>query len=133
MLLKPQKRCAFLFRSYPIVLGIGGTERYRWLEEVLEENHVYQILPVLYMKKPPWSLTLFFSKDAVLDYVQIPEKKDDKKKKYGSFTTKAGGVVKCSLCEGNHDLHDCNSFLQFDLQERSKCLFHNKLCYGCLS
>ena len=26
-----------------------------------------------------------------------------------------------------------NSFLQFDLQERSKWLFHNKLCYGCLS
>ena len=42
-------------------------------------------------------------------------------------------MVKCSLCEGNHDLDDCNSFLQFDLQERSKWLFHNKLCYGCLS
>ena len=46
---------------------------------------------------------------------------------------KGGEVVKCSLCEGNHDLDDCNSFLQFDLQERSKWLFHNKLCYGCLS
>ena len=42
-------------------------------------------------------------------------------------------MVKCSLCEGNHDLDDCNSFLQFDLQERSKWLFHNKLCYCCLS
>ena len=37
-----------------------------------------------------------------------------------------------ALCEGNHDLDDCNSFLQFDLQERRKWLFHNKLCYGCL-
>ena len=46
---------------------------------------------------------------------------------------KVGEVVKCSLCEGNHDLDDCNSFLQFDLQERSKWLFHNKLCYGCLN
>ena len=46
---------------------------------------------------------------------------------------KRGEVVKCSLCEGNHDLDDCNSFLQFDLQERGKWLFHNKLCYGCLS
>ena len=46
---------------------------------------------------------------------------------------KRGEVVKCSLCEGNHDLDDCNSFLQSDLQERSKWLFHNKLCYGCLS
>ena len=41
--------------------------------------------------------------------------------------------VKCSLREGNHNLDDCNSFLQFDLQKRSKWLFHNKLCYGCLS
>ena len=29
-------------------------------------------------------------------------------------------MVKCSLNEGNHDLDDCNSFLQFDLQEGSK-------------
>ena len=56
-----------------------------------------------------------FSKDAVLGYVQTPGKKHDKKKKYGSFATKGGEVVKCSLCEGNHDLDDCNSFLQFDL------------------
>ena len=42
-------------------------------------------------------------------------------------------MVKCSLYEGNHDLDGCNAFLQFDLQERSKWLFHNKLCYGCLS
>ena len=36
------------------------------------------------------------------------------------------------LCEADHDLEDCNSFLQFDLQGRSKW-FHNKLCYGCLN
>ena len=42
-------------------------------------------------------------------------------------------MVKCFLCERNHDLDDCNLFLQFDLQERSKWLFHNKLCYGCLN
>ena len=35
-----------------------------------------------------------FSKDAVLEYVQTPEKKHDKKKKYGSFATKGGEVVK---------------------------------------
>ena len=31
------------------------------------------------------------------------------------------------------DLDDCNSFLQFNLQERSMWLSHNKLCYGWLS
>ena len=46
---------------------------------------------------------------------------------------KKGEVIKCCLCEGNNDLDDCNLFLQLDLQERSKWLFHNKLCYGCLS
>ena len=42
-------------------------------------------------------------------------------------------MVKCCLYERNHDLDDCNSFLQFNLQERSKWLFHNKSCNGCLS
>ena len=62
MPLKPQKRSAFLLRSYQVALRISGTERHRWLEYVLLENHVYQILPVLYMKKPPWSMTLFFKR-----------------------------------------------------------------------
>ena len=33
-------------------------------------------------------------------------------------------MVKCSLFAGNHDLDDCNSFLQFDLQE-SSCFITN--------
>ena len=74
-----------------------------------------------------------FSKDAVMEHVQTPQKKHDKKKKYGSFSTKGREVVKCSLCEGNLNLDDCNSFLQFDIQKRSKWFFHNKLCSGCLS
>ena len=74
-----------------------------------------------------------FSKDAVQEYVQIPERNYDKKKRYGSFATKGGEVIKCALCEGSHNLDDCSTFLQFNLQERSKWLFHNKLCYGCLS
>ena len=83
-----------------------------------------------------------FSRDAVQEYVQTPDKRYDRKhdkkydrrNKYGNFATKGGEVeVKCSLCEGNHDLDDCSSFLQFELQERSKWLYNNKLCYGCLN
>ena len=74
-----------------------------------------------------------FSKDAVLEYIQTPEKKHDKNKKYENFAPKWGDVVKCSLCEGNHDLDDYNSFLHFDLQERSKWLFRTKLCYDFVS
>ena len=58
------------------------------------------------------------SKHALLEYVWTPERIHDKK--YRSFDTKGREVVKCSVCEGNYDLDDCNSFLQFDLQERSK-------------
>ena len=64
-----------------------------------------------------------FAKDAVLEYVQNPGEKHDKKNKSGSFATKWGQVVKCSLCEANHDLDYQNPFLQFDLQESSKWLF----------
>ena len=83
-----------------------------------------------------------FSRDAVQGYVQTPDKRYDRKhdkkydrrNNYGNFATKGGEVeVKCSLCEGNHDLDDCSSFLQFELQERSKWLYNNKLCYGCLN
>ena len=73
-----------------------------------------------------------FSKNAVLEYVQTPKKKHDKKKKYGIFATKVGEVVKCSVCEGNHDLDEGSTCLQFHLRERSKWLFYNKLCYGSL-
>ena len=132
MLLKPQKRSVLLFQSYLVALGIGGAERYRWLEEVLEENHVYQIFPVLYMKKPFWSMTLFFKRMLYWSIFKLLKEKK-KKNRYGSFATKEGEVVKCSLCEGNHDLDDCNSFSQFDLRKGTKRLFHSKLCYDCLS
>ena len=75
-----------------------------------------------------------FFKDAVLEYVQTPDKKkNNNKKKFGNVFKKRGEVVKGCLCEGHDDLDDCNSFLQFDLQERRKWLFQNNLCYLCLS
>ena len=121
---------AFLFRSCQVALGIDGTEKYRWLEENLEENHVYQILPLLYMK----SMTLFFLRMLYWSMFRLLiKKKNNNKKKFGNVFKKRGEVVKGCLCEGHDDLDDCNSFLQFDLQERRKWLFQNNLCYLCLS
>ena len=71
-----------------------------------------------------------FSKDAVLEYVQNAGEKHDKKNKCGSFATKWGQVVKCSLCEGNHDLDYQNPCLQFDLQESSKWLLLTIMILG---
>ena len=90
MLLKPHKHSAFLFRSYQVALGIYGTERYRWLEEILEKNHVYQILPVLYMKKPLWSMTLFFQRVMYWSVFRPPEIKTRKKKRNIEVLPKKG-------------------------------------------
>ena len=39
-----------------------------------------------------------FSRDAVQEYVQTPDKRYDRRNKYGNFATKGGEVeVKCSL------------------------------------
>ena len=39
----------------------------------------------------------------------------------------------CLLCDDKHDLDECKSFDEKDLQERRKFLFEHKLCYGCFS
>ena len=36
------------------------------------------------------------------------------------------------LLNENHDIEDCTYYLQQTMEERSKFLFKNKLCYGCL-
>ena len=79
-----------------------------------------------------------FSMDAVLEYLQTPQESKiiiikNKKRNIEVFLRKGENWLKCSLCEGYDDLDDYNSFLQFHLQERRKWLFHNKLCYVCLS
>ena len=41
-------------------------------------------------------------------------------------------VKVCPMCNENHDIEDCTYYLQKTMEERSKFLFKNKLCYGCL-
>ena len=116
-----------------LVSKLPGSLRDRWNRKVLVVRGSFGREPYLsdFASFVHEETTLvndpIISKDAVLEYVQTPEKKHDKNKKYGSFATSFD-----TLCEGNHDLDDCNSFLHFDLQERRKWLFYNKLCYGCL-
>ena len=66
-----------------------------------------------------------------------------KKKKLKNFVIKSsnsrlsGGdyrnkeAVKCHLCDGYHDLDDCDEYLKTPVEERSKFLAQKKLCYGC--
>ena len=113
MVLKLHKHSVFLFQSYVVALGIDETKMYRWLEEILEG-----ILSILYMKKTPWSMNLSFQSMLYRSMFRLLEG-NMIKKKYESFPKNGGELVKFSVCEGNDDLHDCNSLLQFNLQGRS--------------
>ena len=76
-----------------------------------------------------------FSREAVQEYVKHPEKKHNKHKTIGHFATHSTKKVFmiCPLCDGKHDLDECKSFKEIILQERSRFLFEQKLCYGCFS
>ena len=38
---------------------------------------------------------------------------------------------KCKMCNGQHDLDECKAFNDMTVEERSKFLSKQKLCYGC--
>ena len=75
------KHSTFLFQSYLVALGIDGTERYRWLEEILKGNHVYLILPVLFMKKTSSSMILSFRRMLYWSMFRLLKGKMKKKKR----------------------------------------------------
>ena len=90
-----------------------------------------------------------FSKEAVDQFVEQKEKqersrrqgglknyavlseenKPDKNKKQDDTSDNS----KCPACNTNnqHDLDDCKTFMSLSIEERSKFLYKNKLCYGC--
>ena len=39
----------------------------------------------------------------------------------------------CPFCDGKHNLDECKSFKEKDLQEKRRLLFDHKLSYGCSS
>ena len=80
-----------------------------------------------------------FSRNAIDKFSGI----EYKKKKLKNFAIKSsnsrlsGGdyrnkeAVKCHLCDGYHDLDECDEYLKKPVEERSKFLAQKKLCYGC--
>ena len=38
---------------------------------------------------------------------------------------------KCKICNGQHDLDECKTFNDMKVEEKSKFLSKQKLCYGC--
>ena len=36
------------------------------------------------------------------------------------------------MCEGQHDIEECTTILEQDVEDRSKTIYKKRLCYGCL-
>ena len=39
--------------------------------------------------------------------------------------------AKCFLCDGEHSLDQCPSFIDMKLDQRAKFIYHNRLCFAC--
>ena len=84
-----------------------------------------------------------FSREAISQYVNKPDKfnQQDKRKNVKSYLTETKIATeteevskrKCPACDKNHDLDACQLYLAKPIEERSKFLFKNKLCYGCVN
>ena len=84
-----------------------------------------------------------FSREAFHEYAgQKKNAGNSKHKKLKNCYTKSEEKVtqnqssvnsrkKCIFCDGSHDLDDCQFYTEIPVEERSKFLKENKLCYGC--
>ena len=94
-------------------------------------------------------MTLVYSRDAVRQYVDRAHRHSEKRerKRFNVMATVADNSCNMShdksnkiaskvevfpMSNENDDIEDCTYYLQQTVKERSKFLFKNKLCYGCL-
>ena len=78
-----------------------------------------------------------FSRDAASQYTSKPDKHDridrsQKLKTYMTESREASESVKCPACDEDHDLEGCQVYLNKSLEDISKFINNNKLCYECL-
>ena len=84
-----------------------------------------------------------FSKKDVVQYLEKRDVKIDTRKRVRSYVIRAEkesknkpnkvtkGKKKCVMCDACNDLDDCSVFMSQTVEDRSKVLFKNKLCYSC--
>ena len=58
-------------------------------------------------------------------FVKVDKKKD------ACESSELKSSLKCQLCDGNHDLDDCQFYSELSVEDRSSFLKKNKFCYGC--
>ena len=84
-----------------------------------------------------------FSREALADY-RTKLEHPVRQKQVKNYTIKAedenkkdvrgsseDNSSKCKMCNGRHDLDECKAFNDMTVEERSKFLSKQKLCYGC--
>ena len=81
-----------------------------------------------------------FSREAITAYVGTQKSDDQRKrrsnnKNYGSFPTNIShyhpeAQEKCIFWSHNYDLSNCQEYMKKSIEQRSKFLARNKLCYG---
>ena len=71
-----------------------------------------------------------FSRDAPSNF-DSKAFQQDTKKKIRSFATGVDCNESCVMCSLNHDLDDCNLFLDLDYEEKRQFVFRQRICFSC--
>ena len=111
--------------------------RKRWNKKVQEikrgydtESFLSDFLGLVNEEKY-WPMTQYFQVKHQKYVIHI-DKKDNKIGNFSANLIKEFFMI-CTLCDEKHDLHECKSFKEKGLQEGSRFLFEQKLCYECFS
>ena len=79
-----------------------------------------------------------FSGDALDSFMDKAQRSDHRNRGVKTYATKTditGEEKKCQspchMCKKIHDMDNCKKFLELGVNERSRYLAKNKLCFGC--
>ena len=51
---------------------------------------------------------------------------------FDDSATQVTTITLCSSCAGDHDIEDCEAYINLSLDDRHKHIFSQRLCFGCL-
>ena len=124
-----------------VLSKLPGHTRERWNRSVMSIRRRYSREPdfadLIHFVEDEATLVNdpLFSKEALSGYVdkrEVPVKKKQLKTYAITANENASRLLSsCPLCQRDHDLDKCEDFMKKSIEERSKFLARNKLCYGC--
>ena len=79
-----------------------------------------------------------FSRDALDSFMDKAQRSDHRNRGVKTYATKTDITGEerrcqspCHMCKKNHDMDNCKKFLELTVNDRSRYLAKNKLCFGC--